>query len=181
METKVLLDSRTFKEFTVFDVLYRRKAWKGPVTFAYIMTLSAIICFIMHKIDGAILLGSVLLVIGLGMPVVYFLSFFINLKDEVKKERLSEARYVYTVSLDSSAIHVRNEKEEASYQWVKTYHAYRNYDAIYLYITTERAFIIPSDKAEQDRIWDLILKKMKDRCTVISSTKINMRTVGEKN
>ena len=77
METKVLLDSRTFKEFTVFDVLYRRKAWKSPVTFASIMTLSAIICFIMHKIDGAILLGSVLLVIGLGMPVVYFLSFFI--------------------------------------------------------------------------------------------------------
>ena len=181
METKVVLDSPTFRDFTVFDVLSRRKAWKSPVIFASIMTLSAIICFIMHKVDGAVLLGSVLLMVGLGMPVVYFLSFFLNLKEEIKKQKLKDGRYVYTVNLDSSAIHVRNDKEEANYQWDKAYKAYRNYDAIYLYITSERAFIIPSDKAEQDKTWDLISKKMKDRCALIPSNKINMRTVGEKN
>ena len=181
METNVVLDSRTFRDFTIFDVLSRRKAWKSPVIFASIMTISAIICFIMHKVDGAVLLGSVLLVVGLGMPVVYFLSFFLNLKEEIKKQKLKDGRYVYTVNLDSSAIHVRNDKEEANYQWDKAYKAYRNYDAIYLYITSERAFIIPSDKTEQDKTWDLITKKMKNRCSVISSNKINLRTVGEKN
>ena len=89
METKVILDSPTFRDFTVFDVLSRRKAWKSPVIFASIMTLSAIICFIMHKVDGAVLLGSVLLVVGLGMPVVYFLSFFMNLKEEIKNFSIS--------------------------------------------------------------------------------------------
>ena len=74
-----MLDSRTFRDFTIFDVLSRRKAWKSPVIFASIMTLSAIICFIMHKVDGAVLLGSILLIVGLGMPIVYFLSFFLNL------------------------------------------------------------------------------------------------------
>ena len=67
METKVVLDSKTFKEFTVFDCLKRRKAWKSPVTFALIMSISALVCFIMHKVDGAVLLGTVLLVLGLGM------------------------------------------------------------------------------------------------------------------
>ena len=109
-----MLDSRTFRDFTIFDVLSRRKAWKSPVIFASIMTISAIICFIMHKVDGAVLLGSVLLVVGLGMPVVYFLSFFMNLKEEIKKQKLKDGRYVYTVNLDSSAIHVRNDKEEAN-------------------------------------------------------------------
>ena len=181
METNVVLDSRTFRDFTIFDVLSRRKAWKSPVIFASIMTISAIICFIMHKVDGAVLLGSVLLVVGMGMPIVYFLTFFLNLKEEAKKQKLSGGRYVYTVNLDFSAIHVRNDKEEANYQWDKAYKAYRNYDAIYLYITSERAFIIPSDKTEQDKTWDLITKKMKNRCSVISSNRINLRTVGEKN
>ena len=180
METKVVLDSRTFREFSIFDMLARRKAWKSPVTFASIMTISAIVCFIMHKTDGAVLLGSILLVIGLGMPIVYFASFFLNLKEEIKKQKLSQGRYVYTINLDSSAIHVRNEKEEATYQWDKAYHAYRNYDAIYLYITSERAFILPSEKTDQDRAWDLISKKMKDKCTTIQSNKINLRSVGEK-
>ena len=114
METKVVLDSRTFREFSIFDMLARRKAWKSPVTFASIMTISAIVCFIMHKTDGAVLLGSILLVIGLGMPIVYFSTFFLNLKEEIKKQNLSQGRYVYTINLDSSAIHVRNENEEAT-------------------------------------------------------------------
>ena len=97
METKVVLDSRTFREFSIFDMLARRKAWKSPVTFASIMTISAIVCFIMHKTDGAVLLGSILLMIGLGMPIVYFASFFLNLKEEIKKQKLSQGRYVYTI------------------------------------------------------------------------------------
>ena len=105
----------------------------------------------------------------------------IDIKKRHHEQKLKDGRYVYTVNLDSSAIHVRNDKEEANYQWDKAYKAYRNYDAIYLYITSERAFIIPSDKAEQDKTWDLITKKMKNRCSVISSNKINLRTVGEKN
>lgn len=181
METKVVLDSKTFKEFTVFDCLKRRKAWKSPVTFALIMSISALVCFIMHKVDGAVLLGTVLLVLGLGMPIVYFVTFFFNLNEEPKKQNLTNGRYVYTVDLQPSAIHVKNEKEEASYEWDKAYHAYRNYDAIYLYITPERAFIIPSDKTEQDKVWALISEKMKERCTVLSINKINMRTIGEKN
>ena len=71
----------------------------------------------------------------------------------------------------------RNENEEATYQWEKAYHAYRNYDAIYLYITSERAFILPSEKSEQDKAWDLISKRMTDKCTQIKSNKINLRSV----
>jgi hypothetical protein len=51
------LNSSVFRNFTVFDVLKRRKMYRAPVTFATILTVSAVISFIMHRVDGAIFLG----------------------------------------------------------------------------------------------------------------------------
>ena len=179
MDISVTLDYRTFKEFTYFDILGRRKAWKSPVTFASILSISALVCFLMTKVDGAALLGSVLLVVGLGMPLVYFVSFFLNVREEGKRQKLGDGRLVYSLSLSEKTVKVWNEKESAEYPWDKIHMAYRNYDAIYLYITKERAFILPSDKLKQDEIWALCLKKLKGRCRTIKSNKINMRSLGE--
>lgn len=181
MDLKVIMDSKTFREFTIFDVLKRRKAWKSPVIFASILSLSALICFILNNVDGAVLLGSVLLVVGLGMPLVYFVSFFLNIKEEEKKQKLKDGRYVYSLKLSGDDIFVKNETQEAHYYLTKAYHAYRNDDAIYLYITENKAFILPSNKKSQDELWEHIEKYMKTRTSVISSGKINMRGVGEKN
>ena len=178
MDITVTLDYRTFKEFTYFDILKRRKAWKSPVTFASILTVSAVICFLMRKVDGAVLLGTVLLVVGLGMPLVYFLSFFLNVREEGKKQKLGDGREVYSLSLTEKSVKVSNKKESAEYQWNKIYMAYRNYDAIYLYITRERAFILPSEKLSQDEIWSLCEKKLKGKCEILKSNKINMRNLG---
>lgn len=157
MKMSVYLDEKTFRSFTVFDILSRRKYWKSPVIFASIMTFSALVCFLMHSIDGAVLLGVVLSVIGLGMPVIYFSTFFSSLKKQVKLQNLDPPRNVYDVELLGKAdgIIVSNEKEQACYKWKDAWKAYRSFCAIYLFITSERGFILPysSMKEGDEALW----------------------------
>lgn len=172
MTIPVNLTEEAFRRFTVFDVLKRRKAWRPPVVFASIMAVSAAICYWMNHVDGAILLGNVLLTIGLGMPVVYFITFFSSLRKQVLKHGLSRPQLVYTLELTHKAegIVVSNEKEQATYQWKQVFHVYRDTIATYLFMTPDRGFILPHTCIEEgpEELWKLLEKKIpKERRTII--------------
>ena len=154
-----------FRDFTVFDILKRRKQWKSPVIFSSILTVSALICFLMHETDGAVLLGTVLLTVALGMPAVYFITFFSSLKKQVKLQNLDPPRTVYTAELtdDPDGIRISNGKESASYRWDRAYHAYVTDECIYLYMTQDRAFIIPETCSDAVMI---VQRNMKERVTL---------------
>ncbi len=158
------LSESVFRNFTIFDILKRRKSYRSPVIFASIMGISAIICFIMNKIDGAVLLGSVLLVVGLGMPLVYFITFFSSLKKQVKAQNLNPPRLVYTLDLTDKeeGIHIENGKEQANYKWKMADCAYNAKDCIYLYLTRDRAFLLPKEslKENEKMVWQLIVKRL---------------------
>lgn len=165
MKMSVMLDEKVFRDFTIFDILKRRKYWKSPVIFASIMTFSAVVCFLMHKVDGAVLLGTVLAVIGLGMPAIYFATFFRSLGRQVRLQKLDPPRNVYDIELSEKAdgITVSNGKEKASYKWKDAWRAYRDRRAIYLFITYERGFILPySSMGEEgpDAWWSFISGRM---------------------
>ncbi len=147
MKIDVVLSEALFRRFTMFDILKRRKMWRSPVIFASILGGCACVCFIMHHVDGAILLGSVLLAVGLGMPCVYFCTFFSSLNKEIKNQKLKTPRLVYTLELTehSDGIFIRNKTEKASYKWEHVFHAYRDKSATYLFITAQRGFILPHD------------------------------------
>lgn len=170
MKIEVILTAEIFRRFTLYDTLNRRQAWKSPVIFASILSVCAVICYIMHHIDGAILLGTVLLVVGLGMPGAYFLSFFLSISDQIKSLGLNQyPKHIYTVTLteDSDGIQVENEKEQTKYKWKQVHHAYRNTLDTYLYITPQRGFILPDTCVEDpDKLWQLLVKKLgTERCT----------------
>ena len=76
MTIEVLLSGAEFRRFTIFDLLRRRKQWRGPVLFALILGVSAAICYTRAGTQGAVFLGNVLLGIGLGLPCLYFAYFF---------------------------------------------------------------------------------------------------------
>lgn len=163
------ISEKMFRDFTLFDILRRRKQWKSPVIFSAILTLSAVICFIMHSTDGAVLLGCVLLTVALGMPAVYFLTFFSSLKKQVRLQNLDPPRTVYTVNLTDAAdgIRISNGRESANYRWDRAYHAYLTDECIYLYMTAERAFIIPvTDRAAVK----LVRRNMQGRVTQNNTT-----------
>ena len=72
MTIEVNLTAELFRRFTLFDTFTRRKMWRSPVIFASILTVCGCICFFMRHVDGAVLLGCVLLFVGLG--VIYNLD-----------------------------------------------------------------------------------------------------------
>ena len=172
MKVRVMLDAAVFRRFTTFDILKRRKLWKSPVIFAAILSASAAVCFIMHRVRGAVFLGIVLLVVGLGVPVTYFSTFFLSLRKQIRINRLERPREVYTLVLTEvpEGIHVENEAEAADYPWDKTFHAYRDREAVYLYMTPDRAFILPDSSVSGDpeELWALLERMLgPEKCTLL--------------
>ncbi|NMA22042.1 MAG: YcxB family protein [Spirochaetales bacterium] len=169
MTIAVWLSEQHFKDFLIFNTLKRLKLYKSPLIFASILTVAATVSFIMHTVDGALLLGVVLLFVGLGVPVVYLTSFFSSVRKQVKLQNLDPPRLVYTLKLNDSSdqIEITNESEQVAYQWKDVFHAYHEKDAIYLFITQDRAFLLPHEACEEStEVWSLIEKKLgSERCT----------------
>lgn len=164
MTIEVLLTKEVFRRFTIFDILRRRKLWRSPAFFALILSASACVCFLMHHVDGAVMLGTVLLIVSLGMPCVYFLNFFWSLDRQVTANGLTRPKKVYALCLteQDKGISVDNGREHADYKWTDVYHVYRDTIATYLYITAVRAFILPHSCLDEspDELWSLITKKV---------------------
>lgn len=79
----VRIDRKIFQDFSVFDTLVRQRRWQRPLVFALILLFFAVLCFAqVGKREGAILLGSVLTVVGLGLPAVYFGMFFYSVRQQ---------------------------------------------------------------------------------------------------
>jgi hypothetical protein len=169
MTIAVHLSESNFRNFLIFNIIKRLKLYKSPVIFASIMSVSAFISFAMHHVEGAVMLGSVLLLVGLGVPVVYFVNFFASLKKQVKLQDLDPPRLVYTIQFsdESDFIEISNDTEQVRYQWKDVYHAYYEKDAIYLFITKDKAFLLPLSLLENcEDAWAIIWGKLgRDRCT----------------
>ena len=172
MKIEAVLSEDVFRRFTMFDMFRRRKVWKKPAIWAAILCASGCVCLFMNHIQGAVLLGTVLMIVGLGLPLAYFASFALSVKQQVVASDLRRPRHVYTLELTPKAkgIAVSNEKEHAEFEWKKIHHAYRDLMATYLFITPRRGFILPHDCVEEgeDALWELLQKKLPaDRCTDI--------------
>ncbi len=159
MKVEVRLNEKEFFRFSTFDVLRLRKRWRSPAIFAAILCACAAVCFLMRHVRGAVVLGIALLAAGIGIPAVYFLNFFLSLRRQARQEGLSPAKYVYTLDLGDAAagITVDNGHEHAAYPWEQVFHVYRNASASYLYITPQRAFLLPHDcvRDGSDALWKL--------------------------
>ena len=172
MKIEVILTEELFRRFTMFDLFRRRKVWKKPAIWAAILCTSAVICFVMGHVRGAKLLGTVLLLVGLGLPLSYFATFASSMKQQIVNQGLKRPKLVYTLELSEKAkgISVSNETEQAAYEWKKIHHVYRALLDTYLFITPARGFILPHHCIEEgeDALWELISKKVPaERRTVL--------------
>ena len=109
--------------------------------------------------------GTVLLAIGLGLPIVYVLMFLIQIGDEVKKLQLKKPRKVYTLVFSNEKITVTNnlvKEDPITLEWQKLPVAFRRKNAIYLYVTRARAFVLPAGQADasDDELWAMFERNM---------------------
>lgn len=176
MKIEVVLTEETFRRFTMFDLFRRKKVWRAPAIWAAILCTSAAICFVMSHVRGAVLLGWVLTIVGLGLPLSYFATFAQSMKNQVLASGLKRPKLVYTLVLTekNKGIAVTNETEKAEYEWKQVHHAYRDTLATYLFITRDRAFILPNECVEEgeEELWKLLLWKLGAlRCTDLTKKK----------
>ena len=102
ISVSVQMDAASFHDFAAFDLLRHRKAWHRPLAFTAILLASAGVCLSqVGQKDGAALLTVVLSVVALGVPAVYFWTFFHSLRLQIKKMGLP--RPFYRLTLDDPA------------------------------------------------------------------------------
>lgn len=150
----------TFRAFALFDAFRRQKRWRGPALFAAIFSAFAIVCLTLGRdLPQSGLIGGVLLVVGWGLPVFYFLYFLHSVEAQSKKLRLAQHRPAYTVKLDSSGMNVEQNGQKAAWPWEELTAVYRLDQCVCLYPTVRNAFLLP-DEADShrdvERAWELI-------------------------
>ena len=161
----VKLNEKTFKRFARFDMLYLRKRWVRPCIFALILTAFAFIALFSKKNEAA-LIASVLLVVGLGLPIVYIGMFLSQVNMQAVRQRLTkDGRRVYDVCLtDGEVIVVNRQKadEKVVLPWKDVKQAYRVKGCIYLYVHAARAFLLPDGQANvsPEDVWTFITAHM---------------------
>lgn len=152
-----------FREFSYFDIFSRQKRWRGPLLFAVILTFASAIVF--SRADstrGAGLLGVVLLAVGLGLPLVYFGTFFLSVR---KQSRVYTGNVrAYTVELTGEGARVTKDKQEAFYPWDRMAGAYRLGGSVALYVDPAHAFLLTGDL---DRVWNAVTAHLPaERCKI---------------
>ena len=160
----VRLDAKTFRRFSRFDALKLRKRWVRPAVFALILTAFAFVALLSGKAQAG-MIASVLLVIGLGLPLVYFGSFFSQVNMQVTRYNLKPPRAVYTVRLDGEGVHVTNDQKREQpldVPWKDVQAAFRARGCVYLYVTAARAFLLPDGQADTspEALWAYIAGRL---------------------
>lgn len=146
------IDEKTFCRFAIFDTLKLRKRWISPAIFAGILLFCSLLCFLQrHRAEQAELLALVLMAVALGVPGVYFGTFFHSLKVQSNKLRLQKGRLSYTVVLSQKGVQVTSAKSgggHISYNWNQIFGVYQKPGCIYLYVSVKQAFLLPEDCIE---------------------------------
>ncbi len=156
----VRMDAPTFKRFARFDTFTLRRRFVLPAAFALILSSFAAVAFLLRgRAEQAGFIGTLLLIIGLGLPAAYFLHYELQLAGQVRRLGIKKPRPAYFVTLTSEGVRVVNNMVKEApliLSWQQVHGAYRRPDAVYLYHTENRAFILPAKDASVSlpTLWD---------------------------
>lgn len=157
-----MLTGKHFRDYALFDTFVRKKRWQSPAIFAGILCAFALVCFAAHERDGAVVLGTILALVGLILPAGYVGNYLLNLHLQTRKMRVTHL----TVRADSAGITLIRDEREQTWAWSKLFCAYRTAGMICVYPNEQQAFLAAGDPEELDALWARIAAKMPaDRVT----------------
>ena len=168
----VKLDEKTFRRFARFDMLRLRKRWVRPLVFALILCAFAVVA-LLTRLPQSGMIAAVLLVVGLGLPIVYIGMFLSQVNMQATRWKLGEGRSVYTVVLTEEGFRVtsdRKQEDTGLIPWDQAAQAFRRKDCIYLYATPAKAFLLPASQADapDDEVWNRIQKGLgSEKCKIV--------------
>ena len=167
----VRLDEKTFKRFARFDMFILRRRWVRPAVFSLLFFLFALAALFSRRPQAG-LLSSVLFTVGIGLPVVYIGTFLSQVNMQALSQRLSPARRVYTLHLTEEGVSVTNDqkKEDPLFlPWKEVRQAIRAKGCIYLYVSPQKAFLLPDGQADapDEALWALIEQNLgQEKCQI---------------
>ena len=167
MEQKTLIipakiDGQTFFRFALFDTFRRQGRWKAPALFAAIFAAAAAVCFALRqRRTGAALLGGVLLAVGLGLPAAYVLSFLLSVRRRGKA--LDGSKIAYTIHLKEEGVLALTGEQQAEYRWEEIHRAYRAQTCLYLYVSAQKAFLLP-ECPQSEAVWEILRRRLPAAC-----------------
>lgn len=164
----VRLDAKTFKRFGRFDMFVLRKRWVRPAVFALILIAFSVVALLSRRSESG-MIAAVLLVVGLGLPLVYVGSFLSQMNLHAEKLGLDQGRHVYTVTLDFDGVRVVNnmKKEDTQFvKWTDVPAAFRKKGCVYLYVSPVKAFLLPDGQADvpDDKVWGYLKEHLGEKC-----------------
>lgn len=148
-----------FREFAAYDAMIRQKRWRGPMAFLLIFALLSALCYSqVQRLRGAWLLGTVLLAVGVGLPLAYFVNFYLSVKAQGKKLGGESAPIAYTVRLREEGILAENGKERVTLGWEQLHGAVRLSHSVCLYVSARQAYLLPGEAEEKvgREIWEWV-------------------------
>lgn len=152
-----------FQEFAAYDAMIRQKRWRGPMAFLLIFALLSALCYSQaQRLRGAGILATVLLAVGVGLPLAYFVNFYLSVKDQGKKLGGEKAPIAYTVRLREEGILAENGKERVTLGWQQLHGASRLSHSVCLYVSARQAYLLPGEAEEKEgrEIWEWVTEHM---------------------
>ncbi len=164
----VRLDARTFKRFSRFDMFRLRRRWVRPVVFALILLAFAAAALLSRKPESG-MIAAVLMVVGVGLPLVYFGTFFSQVNLQAAQRGLDKPKRVYTVRLDFDGVHVTNDQKQESplsVAWKDVQAAFHARGCVYLYVSPVQAFLLPDGQANvpDEEVRAYLKEHMAEKC-----------------
>lgn len=157
------ITATVFQEFAAYDAMVRQKRWRGPMAFLLIFGILSALCYTQtQRLRGAWLLGTVLLAVGVGLPLAYFVNFYLSVKAQGQKLGGEKAPIAYTVRLREEEILAENGKEKMTLRWEQLHGACRLSHSVCLYVSARQAYLLPGEAEEKEgrEIWDWVSEHM---------------------
>ncbi len=152
------IDSSLFRKFSLYHTFAIRKLWKRPLLFSLIFLIFSMICFIgKGNTHDGILLGTVLLSVGIGLPLIYFASFYYSVHKQNQKMGLSVPKAPYFLEFFEDHVLIRYAKNgkngkslpNETFLWENIHKVIYRKNVFYLYITPDKAFLLPYGQANR--------------------------------
>ena len=149
-----------FRSFALFDTFRHKGLWRRPALFLAIMGVSAILCYSRYPQEGALLLGTILAVLGLALPLSWYLSYEHSIRAQSKKMGLLKGpRRAYTLIFQDDGIQVSPDqgKTFTPLSWDQVTGVYRRSGITYLYVG-DHAYLLPHSQAREGAgpLWDMM-------------------------
>ena len=158
-------DEKAFRRFALFDLFVVRKKWIFPAAFALAMAALAAAALAAGKgVPAAVLLAT-----GIGLPLAFAGALLLRVNRQIAGAGREPGQPVCTVTMLEEGVRTVNEGQEEAQEadWQSIKRAYRRKGCVYLYVTEQKAFLLPAKQADAPdaEVWDFIREHLgREKC-----------------